>query len=159
MYNNEKSSTISHQNLLLPPKKQTVLWKVTVFLNALFTKHLLVQLLLYIAIVLVKILSKDFTKTINILLEKNTELSKYVLKLKERDIILLIGILLWNRKNMFVDLESVICAFVRSSSFQEQILMFCSINVMSLSQNPGLERTLLWSVLKIDRITYTIQCM
>ena len=47
----------------LPPKlataveKQIVLWMVTVFLNALFTKHLSVQLLINITMVLVKILS------------------------------------------------------------------------------------------------------
>ena len=56
--------------------------------------------------------------------EKNTELSKYVWELKEKDVILLIGILLWNRTNMFLDPESVIYAFVRSSLLQEQILMY-----------------------------------
>ena len=44
----------------------------------------------------------------------------------------------------------------RSSLFQEQILMFCSINVMSLSQNASIEINLLSSVLKIDEIIYTI---
>ena len=73
-------------------------------------------------------------------------------------IILLIRILLWNRRNMFVDLESVIYSFVRSSLFQEQILS-CYINVMSLSQNAHIEINLLWSVLKIDKIIYTIQCI
>ena len=61
----------------LPPKlaiaveKQTLLWTVTVFLNALFTKHLLVQLLINITMALVKILSKNVTITINVLLEVN----------------------------------------------------------------------------------------
>ena len=64
---------------------------ITVFLNALFTKHLLLQLLINIFMVLVKILSKNVTiTTINVLLEKNlfeknTELSKYVWELKKRD--------------------------------------------------------------------------
>ena len=61
--------------------------------------------------------------------EKNTELSKYVWELKKRS----------RRICGFVDLESVTYAFVRSSLLQEQILMFCSVNVMSLSQNAGIE--------------------
>ena len=52
-------------------EKQTVLWMVTVFLSALFTKHLLIQLLINITMVLVKILSKNVTITINVLLEIN----------------------------------------------------------------------------------------
>ena len=67
-------------------------------------------------------------------------------------IILLIGILLWKRRNMFVDLESVIYAFVRSSLFQEQILT-------NLSQNVNIEISLLWSALKIDKKIYNIRCM
>ena len=61
----------------LPPKraianeKQTVLWMVTVFLNTLFTKHLLAQLLINIAMILMKILSKNITITINALSEVN----------------------------------------------------------------------------------------
>ena len=37
----------------------------------------------------------------------------------------LIKILLWDCRNMFVDLESVIYAFVRRPLLQEHILMFC----------------------------------
>ena len=44
---------------------------VTAFLNALFTKHLLVQLLLNITMALVKILSKNVTINKNGLLEIN----------------------------------------------------------------------------------------
>ena len=47
---------------------------------------------------------------------------------------------------MFVDLESVIYASVRSSLLQEQILMFCSINLMSLSQNATIEINLYYSL-------------
>ena len=103
----------------LPPKlaiaveKQIVLWMVTVFLNALFTRHLLVQLLINVTMVLVKILSKNVTIIILVLLEIN--LVKRTLNCSitygnwKRKILitLLIGILLWNRRNMFVDLESV----------------------------------------------------
>ena len=53
-------------------------------------------------------------------------------------IILLIGILLRKLRNIFVDIETVIYVFVRSSLLQEQVLMFCSINVMTLSQNAGI---------------------
>ena len=83
----------------LPPKlaiaveKQTDLWMVTVFLNALFTKHLLVQLLINITMVIVKILSKNVAITILVLCsfrnkshEKNPEMYKYVWELKEKDI-------------------------------------------------------------------------
>ena len=52
-------------------RKQTALWVATVFLNALFTKHLLVQLLINITMELVKILSKNVTVTIIVLLEIN----------------------------------------------------------------------------------------
>ena len=73
-------------------------------------------------------------------------------------IILLIGILLWKRRNnMFVDLESVI--YVRNSLLQEQILMFCLINVTNLPQDADIEINLLWSALKIHKIIYTIQFM
>ena len=58
---------------------------------------------------------------------------------------------------MFVDLESVI--YVRNSLLQEQILMFCLINVTNLPQDADIEINLLWSALKIDKIIYTIQCM
>ena len=121
----------------LPPKlaivvkKQIVLWMTTVFVNDLFRKHLLVQLLVNITMELVKILSKNISITIIVILEIN--LVKRILNCSstygnwKRKILIisLIGILLWNRRNMFVDLESVIYAFVRSSLFQEQILMFC----------------------------------
>ena len=40
---------------------------------------------------------------------------------------------------MFVNLEIVIYALVRSSLLPELILMFCLIKVMSLSQNAGIE--------------------
>ena len=46
--------------------RQTILWMVTVVVNALFTKHLLLQLLVNIIMVLVKILSKNVTITINV---------------------------------------------------------------------------------------------
>ena len=52
-------------------KKQILLWTVTVFLNALFTKQLLVQLLINITMVLVKTLSKNVTIVIIVLLEIN----------------------------------------------------------------------------------------
>ena len=72
--------------------------------------------------------------------EKNTELSKYVWELKEKDINYFIN---WDidmkLQKMFVNLESVIYAFVRSSLFSEQILIFCSINVMSISENVHFE--------------------
>ena len=113
---------------------------ITVFLNALFTKHLLLQLLINIFMVLVKILSKNVTiTTINVLLEKNVLKrtlnypSMYGNWKKEMLIILLIGILLWNRRIMFVDHESVIYALVWRCLLQEQILMFFSINLMTLS--------------------------
>ena len=79
--------------------------------------------------------------------EKNIELSKYLWELKEREIliVLLIGSLLWNCRNMFVNLKSMIYAFVRSSLLQEQILMFCPVNVMSLTENAGIKINLLWS--------------
>ena len=57
---------------------------------------------------------------------------------------------------MFVDLESVIYAFVRSSLLQEQILVICSINMMSLSENADIEINLLLITSKIDKIIYTI---
>ena len=64
---------------------------------------------------------------------------------REMLIVLLIGSLLWNRRNLFVNLKSMIYAFVRSSLLQEQIQMFCSINVMSLTENAGIAINLLWS--------------
>ena len=57
--------------LAIAVEKQTVLWMVTVLLNALFTKHLLVQLLINITMVIVKILSENVTITITVLLEIN----------------------------------------------------------------------------------------
>ena len=67
-------SKIQHHQpskLAIAIEKQTVLWMVTVFLNALFTKHLLIQLLINMIIVLLKILPKNATITINVLLEIN----------------------------------------------------------------------------------------
>ena len=150
---NQKHSKIMKNSAPSTTKtcKQTVLWMVTVFLNALFSKHLLVQLLINITMVLVKILSKNVTEHWIIRVRMGIETKILV--------ILLIGILLGNRRKLFVDLESVIYVFVSSSLFQEQILMFCSINVVSLSQNVRIEINLLWSVLKIDKMIYTIQCM
>ena len=58
----------------------------------------------------------------------NSERQRQTEAERDRLIILLIGIFLWNRRNMFVDIESVIHAFVRSSLLQQQILMFCSID-------------------------------
>ena len=140
---------------------------VTVFLNVndLFTKHLLVQLLINITIILVKILAKNVTIIIIVLFEINLVKkrlncpSTYGIWKRKIPFISLIAILTWNPRNMFVDLESVIYAFARSSLFQEQILMFFSINVMRFSQNGDIEIDLLWSVLKIDKIIYTIQFM
>ena len=57
--------------LAIAVEKQTVLWMVTVLLNALFIKHLLVQLLINITMVIVKILSENVTITITVLLEIN----------------------------------------------------------------------------------------
>ena len=164
--------TMSSGNIILklwktqhhvPPKRaiaverEIALWMATIFLNALFTMHLLVQPLIKITMVLVKILSKNVAIIMIVLLEINLVKrtlncpSKYGNWKRKILIILVIGILLWNRRNMFVALESVLYVFVSSSLFQEQILMFCSINVMSLCQNSGIEINLLWSVLKIHR--------
>ena len=52
-------------------QKQNALWMETVFLNALFTKHLLIQLPINITMALVKTLSKNVTITIHVLLEMN----------------------------------------------------------------------------------------
>ena len=60
---------------------------------------------------------------------------------------------------MFVDLESMIYAFVRSSLLQEQMLVICSLNMMSLSENADIEIKLLLIASKIDKIIYTIWCM
>ena len=76
--------------------------------------------------------------TINIPLEMN--LVKRILNCtsmygnwkREILIILLIAILLWNRRNIFLGLKSGINAFVKSFLLQEQILMFCSMNEMRL---------------------------
>ena len=57
--------------LAIVVEKQIVLWMVTVFLNALFAKHLLVQLPINITMVLVKISSKNVTITIIVFLEIN----------------------------------------------------------------------------------------
>ena len=125
-----KSRIIYHQKLAVTVEKQIAVWMVTLFQNGLFTKHLLVQLLINITMIFVKILSKDVTIIIIVLLEIN--LVKKTLNYHstygnwKRKIlfILLIGILTRNCRNMFVDLKSVIYAFVRSSLFQEHILMF-----------------------------------
>ena len=160
------NSKIMKNAASLPPKfvfalkKQTVLWMVNVFLSALFKKHLLVQLLINITMVLVKILSKNVTITITILLEIN--LVKRTLNCpsiygnwkRKIWIILLIGILLRKHRNKVVDVESVIYIFLRNSLLQEQILMFCSINVISLPQNVSIETSLLWRASKIDKIFY-----
>ena len=47
---------------------------------------------------------------------------------------------------MFVDLESVIYVFVRSSLLQKQMLVICSINMMSLSQNADRQDNLYYLV-------------
>ena len=60
-----------HPKLAIVVEKHIVLWMATVFLNILFTKHLLVQLLINITMVVVKILSKDVTIIIVALLEIN----------------------------------------------------------------------------------------
>ena len=74
--------------------------------------------------------------------ENSTELSKYVWELKEKNI------------NYFIDWDiamkaqkhvcgSQIYAFVRISLLLEKMLIFCSINVISLSQNAAMEINLL----------------
>ena len=121
---------------LLPPKiiveKQAVLWMVTLFLNALFTKHLLVQLLINITMVLVKILSNNVTITINVLLEiylvrrtLNCP-SMYGNWKREILIILLIGICyeiveicLWISKLWFIHLWEALYCKSRSSCFAQ----------------------------------------
>ena len=134
-------------------------------LNALFKKHLLVQLLINITMVLVKIFSKNVTITRNIYLQINLVKrtlncpSMYGIWKRKIRIILLIRILLRKRRNMFVNFESLIYVFVRNSLLQEQILMFCSINVMSLSQNASIETSLVWSASNVEKIIYTLRCM
>ena len=128
----------------LPPKraianeKQTVLWMVTVFLNTLFTKHLLAQLLIYIAMILMKILSKNITITINALSEVNfverilNYSSIYRNWKRERyQLFYWLGYC-YEIAEMFVDLENVVDAFERRPLLQVQILIFFSINVMRL---------------------------
>ena len=68
--------------------QKTVLWMATVFLSALLTKHLLIQLLISIPMVLMKTLSNNVTITINVVSEINLVkgLSKYVWELIEKDI-------------------------------------------------------------------------
>ena len=121
-------------------------WMVTIFLNALLTKYLLIQLLINITLVLVKTLSKNVRISINPLLEINLVIktlncpSMYRNWKREILIILLIWVLLWNSRNMFGNHENVIYAIVRRSSFLGQILMFCSINVMMMfSPNVDIE--------------------
>ena len=118
---------IQHQlpsKLAIAVEKQTVLWLVTVFLSALITKHLLIQLLIHITMVLVKILSKNDTITINVLLVTNLVkrtlicLSMYGIWKRKIWIIFSIGTLLWNHRNMFADNESVIYIFVSVSLLQ-----------------------------------------
>ena len=153
----------------LPPKlataveKQTVLWMITVFLNALFTKHLLLQLLIIIFMVLVKILSKNVTiTTINVLLEieKNTELSKYVWKLKKRVVNYLIN---WD---IAMKSQNYVCG-LRKCDFctcVKLLIARADLNVfLNKPDDPVLKwrhrNNLLWIALKIDKIIYTIRCM
>ena len=76
--------------------------------------------------------------------EKNIELSKYVWELKNRDINYFINWDIAMKSQKYVcRSRKLIYAFVRSFLLQEQILMFCSINVMSLSENAGTEINLL----------------
>ena len=66
-----KNPAPSTTKLTTVAEKQTVIWMVTVSLNALFTKHLLVELPINITTVIVKILSKNVTITIIVILEIN----------------------------------------------------------------------------------------
>ena len=102
-----------HLHSKLPIAFETVQWMVTVFLTTLFTQDLLIQLL-------------NFLLEINLVKKKKNCPNMYGNSKREILIILLIGILLWNRRNMFQDHESVIYAFLRSSLLPEQTLMFCS---------------------------------
>ena len=146
-------------------EKQTVLWMETVSLSVLCTKDLLIQWLINITTVFVKALLKNVTLTMHVILE--ISLVKRILNRlsmcenwkRKILIILLTEILLWNRRNMFVDYENVIFAIVGSSLFQEYIKLLCSMNMMSLFENVGIEISLLWSVLKIDKIIYIIFCV
>ena len=146
-------------------QKQTFMWMVTVTLSALFKKHLLVQLLRNVTMVLLKTISKKVTiiildflginlvrRTLNCLIMYGNWNRKILT-------VLLIGILLQNHRIIFLDLESVIYTFVRSFLLQEQIRLFCLINMMSLFQNAGREINLLWCVLKINKIIYIILCI
>ena len=114
--------------------------------NALLPKYLLIQLLMNIALVHVKTLSKNVRIPINVLLEINLVIktlncpSMYRNRKRKILIILLIWILLWNSRNMFGIHENVTYAIVKRSPFLGQILMFCSINVMMMfSQNVDIE--------------------
>ena len=108
---------------------ECLIYKVTIFLNVLFTKLLLRWLLMNIVMVLVKTLSKNVTITTNVFLEmyimkrtlnspnmyRNRERERHTHRERDRDreterqrdrerlIILLIGKLLWNRRNMSSD--------------------------------------------------------
>ena len=66
-----KDPALSTIKIAITVEKQTVLWMVNVFLSALFTKHLLMQLLRNITMVLIKTLSKHVRITINVILEIN----------------------------------------------------------------------------------------
>ena len=76
--------------------------------------------------------------------EKNTELFKYVWELKEKDINYSINwdIAMKTHKYVCGSRKCDLC-IVRNSLLQEQILMICSINVMSLCQNAAIEINLL----------------
>ena len=90
-------------------EKQTVLWMETVSLSVLFTKDLLIQWLINITTVIVKALLKNVRLTMQVILEISlvkrilNRLSMYENWKRKILIILLTEILLWNRRNMFVD--------------------------------------------------------
>ena len=85
------------------------------------TKHLLIQLLINITMILGKTVSKKVSITIHVLVEINLVkktlnfLSMYGNWKRNILIISLIGMMPWNHRNMFVDCKSMIYAFVGSS--------------------------------------------
>ena len=113
-------------------KKQTTPWMATVFLRALFTKHLLMQITNKCYYCSCKNTFKERYNNHkcsfrNKPCEKNTELPKYIWELKEKDINYFI--------NWFCGSQKCDLYIERSSLLQGKIVMFCSINVMSLFQN------------------------
>ena len=130
-------------------------------------EHLLIQLLINITVIFVKKPLKNLTISIYVILETNLVkktlnfLNIYGNWKRKLLINLLIMILLWNYRSMFVIPEGGIYAFVRRFLFTEhmQFQLSHSVNVITLFQNAGIEINLVWSVLKIDKIIFIILCM